>query len=93
MAVRSTQCQNRAVRSTQGGRGFHPHLTSNSCLIFVVDILEVFIIQPYCQLVSSLVLAVDRTMMCRLEQSFNQCLKHNVSAIKHRNFTIIKAHK
>ena len=26
MAVRSTQCQNRAVRSTQGGRGCHPHI-------------------------------------------------------------------
>jgi len=24
MAVRSTQCQNRAVRSTQGGRGVSP---------------------------------------------------------------------
>jgi len=28
MAVRSTQCQNRAVRSTQGGGGCHPHKSS-----------------------------------------------------------------
>jgi len=30
MAVRSTQCQNRAVRSTQGGGGCHPH-NSTTC--------------------------------------------------------------
>jgi len=27
MAVRSTQCQNRAVRSTQGGGGCHPRIS------------------------------------------------------------------
>jgi len=31
MAVRSTQCQNRAVRSTQGGRGVSP-----SCMIAII---------------------------------------------------------
>jgi len=30
MAVRSTQCQNRAVRSTQRGRGCHPHVSVNT---------------------------------------------------------------
>ena len=29
MAVRSTQCQNRAVRSTQGGRGVSPSFMYN----------------------------------------------------------------
>jgi len=35
MAVRSTQCQNRAVRSTQGGRGSHPQNTS-----FITQVVE-----------------------------------------------------
>ena len=37
MAVRSTQCQNRAVRSTQGGRGCHPHFY---VIIIILLILE-----------------------------------------------------
>jgi len=33
MAVRSTQCQNRVVRSTQGGRGVSPSTTGNPFLV------------------------------------------------------------
>jgi len=39
MAVRSTQCQNRAVRSTQGGRGCHPLL----CYLLIYFVIICFI--------------------------------------------------
>ena len=34
MAVRSTQCQNKAVRSTQEGRGCHPHMLCSFFSLF-----------------------------------------------------------
>jgi len=46
MAVRSTQCQNRAVRSTQGGRGCHPHIGNRAKLsVFKATFRYIFIFE------------------------------------------------